>query len=513
MENTERQFRPNSEEVLEKILFENDSSDEDDLAEVLSSDSKSEVDDDDQIAPSTTGPLIICNDEPQTSNENLAEASLDFCANEEIPTIEGIQTNEGIQIIEEIQTNKEIQPNDETEIEESTANPTVVAQNTAVLPQQRRRKAKKLIDSLDEALDENKYDLMRFSASVEPKQYVTILEPAKSKNCGRKITWTNNPPNSVGQQCAANLVRGNTGVRTEYRSVTNERKAWELFFTANIVSMIVENTNKKIEKLRNDIFSATRGENTSRFYSYMGYVSSSEIFAFIELMYLRGLLGLANHKINVLFNNLTGNDIFGATMSKNRFAFLYTHITFDNITSRPERWLYDRFAAFREIFEHFNHNCSRCIIPDEYLSLDETLYPMRVEIGIKQFNPNEPAKYGILFKSINACRYPYTFTAYAYAGRPRKAEEPDKCAYYIRGTENTVKWLVEKLQSYATLSGRNITYDRLYTSIPLAEWLLVKTSQLSEPLCQTVEVFQKKLNRLAKGIQILMKSFRMKLAN
>ena len=138
---------------------------------------------------------------------------------------------------------------------------------------------------------------------------------------------------------------------------------------------------------------------------------------------------------------------------------------------------------------------------------------MRVEIGIKQFNPNKPAKYGILFKSINACRYPYTFTAYAYAGRPRKAEEPDKCAYYIRGTENTVKWLVEKLQSYATLSERNITYDRLYTSIPLAEWLLVKTSQLSEPLCQTVEVFQKKLNRLAKGIQILMKSFGMKLAN
>ena len=96
MENTERQFRPNSEEVLKKILFENDSSDEDDLAEVLSSDSESEVDDDDQIAPSTTGPLIFCNDEPQTSNENLAEASLDFCANEEIPTIEGIQTNEGI---------------------------------------------------------------------------------------------------------------------------------------------------------------------------------------------------------------------------------------------------------------------------------------------------------------------------------------------------------------------------------------------------------------------------------
>ena len=42
----------------------------------------------------------------------------------------------------------------------------------------------------------------------------------------------------------------------------------------------------------------------------------------IGIIYLRGLLGLASHNIEILFNNLTVNPIFGAIMSKNQFKFL-----------------------------------------------------------------------------------------------------------------------------------------------------------------------------------------------
>ena len=51
------------------------------------------------------------------------------------------------------------------------------------------------------------------------------------------------------------------------------------------------------------------------------------MLAVIGLIYLRGLLGLASHNIEILFNNLTGNPIFGATMSKNRFKFFLSHIS------------------------------------------------------------------------------------------------------------------------------------------------------------------------------------------
>ena len=84
-----------------------------------------------------------------------------------------------------------------------------------------------------------------------------------------------------------------------------------------------------------------------------------------------------------------------------------------------------RFVNF---FEKFNNRCMQTI--GDYLSLDETLYPTRTQISFKQFNPSKPAKYGLLFKSVNAARYPYTFISSPYSGKP--TEEGGK--FYIQGT-------------------------------------------------------------------------------
>ena len=85
---------------------------------------------------------------------------------------------------------------------------------------------------------------------------------------------------------------------------------------------------------------------------------------------------------------------------------------------------------------------------------------MRTSIGFKQFNPSKPAKYGLLFKSINAVRYSYTFSTTPYCGKPR--DQPT--AYYTQGTENVAKYLVIQLQKQVDIQGRNISFERLYTS-------------------------------------------------
>ena len=184
-------------------------------------------------------------------------------------------------------------------------------------------------------------------------------------------------------------------------------------------------------------------------------------------------MGLANHDVKVLYEKRTENDIFSATMSKNRFRFLFANITFNNHVTKNQRWKSDRFAGFRDVFEWFVSNCSKHVIPDDYICLDETLYPTRVFIAFRQYNPKKPARYGMLFKFINACRYPYTFTSFAYAGKPRNYDlQP--CKYYVRGTEETVKTMVKNLLKSTNLSGRSLTFDRMYTSVTLANWLLEK---------------------------------------
>jgi len=72
------------------------------------------------------------------------------------------------------------------------------------------------------------------------------------------------------------------------------------------------------------------------------------------------------------------------------------HLSCDDETTRDQRWDHDRLAAIREIYESFNDECMSCIVPGEYLSLDETLYRMRTQIGFKQYNPPQSTRTHLL---------------------------------------------------------------------------------------------------------------------
>ena len=47
--------------------------------------------------------------------------------------------------------------------------------------------------------------------------------------------------------------------------------------------------------------------------------------------------------------------------------------------------------------------------PSLLLAIDENLYPYRGDIGFKQYNPNKPAKYGLLYRILCDSSMPYTY--------------------------------------------------------------------------------------------------------
>ena len=114
----------------------------------------------------------------------------------------------------------------------------------------------------------------------------------------------------------------------------------------------------------------------------------------------------------------------------------------------------------------FNFNTSKLLLPSLYLSIDETLYPMRHQIALRQYNSSKP--YGLLLKSLNDASFPYTCKAFSDAGKPEKGEGP----HYIDSKENCVRYLVNQTANDVELQGRNISMDHLYTNISLADWLL-----------------------------------------
>ena len=326
---------------------------------------------------------------------------------------------------------------------------------------QRKKKLTKdrLVNDVDSSLSPENYDAVELPSS----RYGVVIQKKTKTMSENKIVWTSVQPDKrqPGRQGSENIIRHASGPNFFSRASSTPLEAWELFISDDMLNSVVLHTNKKIDS-KNQGLSQVQYPNHS--------TDVAEIRAFIGLRYARGLLGRNHQFFRLLFQDPDGHNIFGATMSVSRFQFLNTMITFDDASTRSQRFPYDRFAAFRTFFEKFNDNCSRSLNPDGYLCIDETLYSCRISIGFKQYNPSKPNRYGLLFKSVNSVRFPYTHRTVVYAGKPIANEGP----YYVPGILPIVQSLVTGLSNQMCLQGNNISMDRLYTSLPLVNWLLDK---------------------------------------
>ena len=319
----------------------------------------------------------------------------------------------------------------------------------------------RIVKNLETSLDNNSYDPV--PSSNEEEIYKCILKKGTKNTPENIIYWTNERPINVGRQHSSNVIKTKQCLINGSETADSKRKVWELFMTKEMVKKIVACTNIQIEKVRLSMNTDIR-ENI-KIKSYIKNTTLEEMIAYQGLLYARGMLNLSKQNCKNLYEDEIGHPIFGATMSYHRFVFLSSNIRFDNINTRQERFIHDRFAAFREIFEDFNNRCSSVLQPDEYLSIDETLYGCKNQISFKQYNSSKPQKYGLLFKSVNAVKYPFTFRTSVYSGKPIGEPGP----YYISGIMPGVQSLVTQLSNFVDLQGRNITMDRLYTSFELLQ--------------------------------------------
>ena len=90
------------------------------------------------------------------------------------------------------------------------------------------------------------------------------------------------------------------------------------------------------------------------------------------------------------------------------------------------------------------------MIPDGYLSLDETIYPSSV--GTPK---NKLPKYGLLFRRINNTEISFTYSAVLDSGKP--VGQANK--HCLTSTDDIVKYLVTISSNCVNVQGFNISCD------------------------------------------------------
>ena len=351
---------------------------------------------------------------------------------------------------------EEIDDCDENEATFGDLDETDEPMSVAELPKKQKFK------NLDEVLDENKY----IDLPVQRNRTFKYSDAKKTM----EIKWETNPNQVLHQRGAVNIMKHRPGPRGAAKRAQSPIEAFNLFFTDEMLEKVVMYTNNAIEPAMEGF--ANLLEESDK-YPHFRKVDKIDISSFIGLLYLRAAFRLNLRETLEIWNHESSHDIFSSTMSYNRFQFIRKFITFDDKPTRNDRWKSDKFACLRELFEMMNEQNSKCRFPSPLLAVDETLYPYRGAIGFKQYNPSKPAKYGLLYRSLCDSSVSYTYYTLPYAGKP-EVTTSELSKFYVTGTDEYTKYLVTEFSRFNSIEGCNISMDRYFTSVSLADWAIDK---------------------------------------
>lgn len=152
-------------------------------------------------------------------------------------------------------------------------------------------------------------------------------------------------------------------------------------------------------------------------------------------------------------------------MSRARYEALLRLMRFDDRTTRSLRQSADNFAPIRQVFELFNDKCRDNFSLTENVTVDETLRKFRGRCRFRVYMPQKPGKYGLLFRVLTDARYRYVSRMLPYTGKTSSAEGN-------AAERQSPTSIVMDLCKHILGSGRNVTIDRYYTNVDMAEDLV-----------------------------------------
>ena len=101
----------------------------------------------------------------------------------------------------------------------------------------------------------------------------------------------------------------------------------------------------------------------------------------------------AHHRcLRALYDMRDGIPLFRAAMSEERFEQLKHCLRFDDPLRRQKE---DKIAPVRHLIEQYNDRILELYVPGAYLTIDEMLIEFHGRVGMKQYIPSKPGKFGL----------------------------------------------------------------------------------------------------------------------
>ena len=282
---------------------------------------------------------------------------------------------------------------------------------------------------------------------------------SKSKK-NRKTTakWSCEPPSSKGTKSTKeNIVKANPGPTIRARRAKSEVEAFLLFTSEIIIAIILTATNREIEKLRKP------GSNPPNLNS----ICATEIRCFISVLLYRGLhRDIKNPTAQLWYDEDGFRRFYRACMDRNRFQILLQCLSFHDQGTIRREYATDRFARGRVFLDEFEKNCKTMYVHGPLVCLDETLrnHFSTTNCDFLVFMPDKPGQMGMFFYTLGDGEDRYFSRILPKVKTAMTEREKKKHNYDV----------VMEMTKEITGTGRNLTADRGFSSIEIAEDLFKK---------------------------------------
>lgn len=218
----------------------------------------------------------------------------------------------------------------------------------------------------------------------------------------------------------------------------------------------------------NQICKCTEAEANRKLKINNWCLPKNELLAFIAVCYARGVLGMKNMSVNMMFSVEYGPALIRGIMKRDRFKAIMKYLRFDDKATRKERLLSDKFALVSSVWDRFIENCKTCYSPGENVTVDEQLFPSKTRCPFTQFMKDKPDKFGVKFFLVVDVDSKYMLNGFPFLG---KVDNPDQ-------ENNTAgEQVVLRLMRPYFGGGYNVTTDNYFTSLNLA--ILLKEQNIT----------------------------------
>lgn len=247
---------------------------------------------------------------------------------------------------------------------------------------------------------------------------------------------------------SANILRSSGGP-TSTSVKDTKMETWQLFWTDDLLQKVLTYSQMKAGELGLPI----------RF-------TMASLKAYIAILYFRG----ANQDNKIPIDELWSEQystFYRTVMSRNLFKLWNRCLRFDDVSLREDRKKTDTYAAMREVWEEWNSRLKLFFEPTSCVCVDEQLVASRCRSPHRIYNPSKPGKFGELIRWCSDANDRYFLN-----GSPLTKRPEDRDALILHKEENKAKRLVTNLVAPYLDRGLNVTGDRFFTSLELAEELL-----------------------------------------